>query len=85
MNNINATFRYCEDMGNIFHDQTKVGQRLLKLEEFLQSWDDNSTGKPAIIAINRTNREYEFSLLSGMENMNPIHKKINLFIEELST
>ena len=84
VNNIDATFRYSEDMGKIFDDQTKVGQRL-KLKEFLRTWEDNSTGKPAIIAINRTNRECEYSLLSGMENMNPIHEKINLFIDELST
>ena len=84
VNDIDATFRYSEEMGIIFKDETKLGQRL-KLREFLRSWEDNSTGKPAIIAINRTNREREYSLLSGMENMTSIHEKINLFIEDLST
>ena len=84
VNDIDATFRYSEEMSKIFKDEKKLGQRL-KLRGFLRSWEDHSTGKPAIIAINRTNREREYSLLSGMENMTSIHEKINLFIEELST
>ena len=81
---INATFRYSDEMGEIFNDDTKVGHRL-QLGSFMRSWDDNSTGHPAIIAIHRTNTENEYSLLSGKENMKSIHDKIKLFIEDLST
>ena len=82
--NIDSTFRYTKDMGDIFDDKTKTGQRI-KLRSFLLSWKDNSTGKPAILAIHRTNNEGEYSLLSGKENMKHIHEKIKSFIEELST
>ena len=81
--NIDSTFRYTKDMGEIFDDKTKTGQRI-KLRSFLLSWKDNSTGKPAILAIHRTNNEGEYSLLSGKENMKHIHEKIKSFIEELS-
>ena len=80
---IDATFRYSQEMGIIFNDQTKIGHRL-QLRTFLRSWKDNSTGKPAIIAVHRTNTESEYSLLSGRENMHSIHDKIKLFIDELS-
>ena len=79
---IDATFRYSEEMGEIFNDKTKVGHRL-QLRSFMRTWEDNSTGKPAIIAIHRTNTEMEYSLLSGKENMTSIHKMIKLFIGEL--
>ena len=79
---IDATFRYSQAMGEIFNDNTKNGHRL-NLGNFLRSWEDNSTGKPAIIAIHRTNNEQEYSLLSGKENMRSIHEKIKLFISEL--
>ena len=82
VNDIDATFRYSQEMGNIFNDETKVGHRL-NLRSFLRSWEDKSTEKPAIIAIHRTNIEREYSLLSGRENMKSIHEKIKLFIDEL--
>ena len=81
---IDATFRYSEEMGNIFNDTTKVGHRL-QLRSFMRSWADNSTGQSAIIAIHRTNSENEYSLLSGKENMKSIHEMIKLFIDELRT
>ena len=71
-------------MGEIFDDEFKIGQRL-KLWSFLLSWKDNSTRKPAIFAIHRTNNKGEYSLLSGSENKKVIHDKVKLFIEELST
>ena len=82
VNDIDATFRYSPEMGRIFNDETKVGHRL-QLREFLRSWKDNSTGKPAIIAVHRTNKEREYSLLSGKENMRSIHEKVKLFIGDL--
>ena len=84
VNNIDSTFRYTKEMGDIFEDESKVGQRL-KLRSFLLSWKDYSTGKPAIFAIHRTINTGEYSLLSGSENMKVIHDKVKLFIEELST
>ena len=84
LNNIDATFRYTKEMGEIFDDESKTGQRL-HLRSFLLSWKDNSTGKPAIFAIHRTINKGEYSLLSGSENMPVIHEKVRLFIEELST
>ena len=79
---IDATFRYSKEMGKIFNDESKVGHRL-NLRSFLRSWKDNSTGKSAIIAVHRTNKEREYSLLSGKENMKSIHDKIQLFINDL--
>jgi hypothetical protein len=79
---MDATFRYSEEMGEIFEDKSKIGHRL-QLRAFMRTWKDNSTGKPAIIAIHRTNVEMEYSLLSGKENMTSIHRMINLFIGEL--
>ena len=81
--NMDASFRYTKEMGEIFNDKVHVGHRI-QLREFLRSWEDKTNGKPAIIAIHRTNREKEYSLLSGQVNMETIHEKINRFIEELS-
>ena len=82
VNNINATFLYTKEMGEIFGDTLQTGH-ILDLGAFLRSWKDNSTGKPAIIAIYRTNTEREYSLLSGKVNMESIHKKIKSFVQEL--
>ena len=82
INDMDATFRYSDEMGEIFQDKTKIGHRL-QLRSFMRTWKDNSTGKPAIIAIHRTNNNMEYSLLSGKENMGSIHKMIKLFIGEL--
>ena len=82
VNDIDATFRYSKEMGNIFNDESKIGHRL-QLRTFLRSWKDNNTGKSAIIAVHRTNKEREYSLLSGKENMKSIHDKIQMFIGEL--
>ena len=79
---IDATFQYTEEIGQIFEDDTQIGHTI-NLRNFLRSWKDNSTGKPAIIAIHRTNKEMEFSLLSGNENVVSIHKKIRAFINEI--
>ena len=79
---IDATFRYSQEMGEIFNDDSKVGHRL-QLRAFMRTWKDNSTEKPAIVAIHRTNTKLEYSLLSGKENMESIHKMIKLFIGEL--
>ena len=84
VNDIDATFRYSQEMGRIFKDELKVGHRL-QLRAFLRTWKDNSTGKPAIIAVHRTNTNREYSLLSGKENMESIHEMIKLFIDELKT
>ena len=80
--NINSTFTYSKVMGDIFEDKTKVGHQL-DMRAFLRSWNDNSTGKPAIIAIYRTNTEREYSLLSGNENMEHIHSTMMAFAREL--
>ena len=72
--NIDATFKYTEIMGKIFDDESQVSHSI-NLRAFLRSWKDNSTVNPAIIAIHRTNKEMEYSLLSGKENMVSIHKK----------
>ena len=79
---MDATFRYTKEMGKLFGDETQKGQRL-HLRSFLRSWKDHSTGKPAIIAIHRTNNDKEYSLLSGNINMESIHTKIRLFFDEL--
>ena len=81
--NIDETFKYTVTMGKIFDDDSQVGHSL-NLRAFLRSWKDHSTGNPAIIAIHRTNKEMEYSLLSGKENMVSIHKKIRSFINELN-
>ena len=81
---IDATFRYSEEMGEIFGDKTKIGHHI-NLREFLRSWKDNTTEKPAIIAIHRTSTDGEYSLLSGHENMPSIHSKIRSFVAELKT
>ena len=80
---IDATFTYTKEMGNLFGNDTQIGHHM-NLRSFLRSWKDNTTGKPAIIAIHRTNNNKEYSLLSGNENMESIHKKIRKFINELS-
>ena len=80
---IDATFTYSKEMGNLFGNSEQVGHHM-QLRSFLRSWEDNTTGKPAIIAIHRTNNNKEYSLLSGNENMESIHKKIRKFIDELS-
>ena len=79
---IDATFTYSKEMGNLFGNDAQVGHHM-NLRSFLRSWKDNTTGKPAIIAIHRTNNNKEYSLLSGNENMESIHKKIRKFIDEL--
>ena len=82
VHSIDATFTYTKEMGRLFGNDTQAGQHL-NLRAFLRSWEDKSTGKPAIIAIHRTNNKREYSLLSGAENMESIHKKIRKFIDEL--
>ena len=82
VNDIDSNFTYTKEIGKIFDDQSKLGHKL-NLRSFLGSWEDNNTGKPAIIAIYRTNKEKEFSLLSGDTNMSSIHQKIRLFTNEL--
>ena len=82
--NIDAAFTYTDAMGRIFEDRHQVGH-VLDLRAFLRTWKDNSTGNPAIIAIYRTNKEKEFSLLSGNVNMPSIHTKIRAFVNELKT
>ena len=82
VNDMDAMFNYTEAMGEIFDDKSQIGHRL-HLRAFLRSWKDNSTGNSAIIAIHRTNKEKEFSLLSGNQNMVSIHTKIRAFINEL--
>ena len=81
--NINATFMYTKEMGEIFGDMQQTGHILLDLSVFLRTWKDNSTGNPAIIVIYRTNTEREYSLLLGKVNMESIHKKIQAFVQEL--
>ena len=83
IHNIDATFTYTKSMGILFGDDSQVGHHL-KLREFIKSWKDQTTGKSAIIAIYRTNNEREYSLLSGHINMESIHRKIRLFVEELN-
>ena len=82
VHDIDTEFQYTEEMGEIFGDNSKIGHTL-NLRSFLGSWEDNNTGKPAIIAIYRTNKEMEYSLLSGEKNMAQIHQKIRSFINEL--
>ena len=82
VNDIDASFKYSKEMGKIFDDESKVGHNL-DLRAFLRSWNDNTTEKPAIIAIHRTNSEKEYSLLSGNKNMENIHATIVEFVEEL--
>ena len=79
---IDAIFNYTKEMGEIFDDRSKIGHKL-NLRSFLGSWEDNNTGNPAIIAIYRTNKEKEYSLLSGDKNMTTIHQKIISFVNEL--
>ena len=83
MNSIDAKFRYTKEIGKIFDEDTKIGQ-MLELRSFLLSWNDNSTGKPAIFAIHRTNNKGEYSLLSGSKNMVVIHERIKMFAKELN-
>ena len=63
LNNVDATFRYTKEMGEIFDDESKIGQ-WLKLRSFLLSWKDNNTRKPVIFAIHRTINKGEYSLLT---------------------
>ena len=77
--NIDATFKYTGAMGKIFDDESQVDHDI-NLRACLRSWKDDSTGNPTIIAIHRTNKEMEYSLLSEKENMILIHKKLRSFI-----
>ena len=79
---IAAEFTLTQKMADIFGLQEQRGH-VLSLRTFLRSWEDHTTGRPAIIAINRTNNVNEYSLLTGKVNKTTIHEEIIKLVEEL--
>ena len=79
---ISADFTVTKEIANIFKMTEQKGH-VLSMRSFLQSWEDNTTGRAAIIAINRTNNENEYSLLTGRENKKTIHENIIKLVDEL--
>ena len=79
---IAAEFTVTQEIATIF-SMTEQRGHVLSLRSFLQSWNDNTTGRAAIVAINRTNNEEEYSLLTGRVNKATIHENIIKLVEEL--
>ena len=80
--NIGADFTYTEEIANIFGINDQLGH-VLSLRQFLQSWEDKTTGRAAIVAINKTNNENEYSLLTGRVNKKSIHEQIVKLVSAL--
>ena len=79
---INAEFTFTQKMADIFSLQEQRGH-IISLRGFLQSWKDNTTRRAAIVAINRTHNDDEYSLLTGRVNKLTIHDNIIKLINEL--
>ena len=79
---ISADFTYTEEIAEIFGIKNQLGH-VLSLRQFLQSWEDKTTGRAAIVAIYRTNNSNEYSLLTGKVNKNLIHNQIVKLVEAL--
>ena len=79
---IGADFTYTEEIADIFGIKEQLGH-VLSLRKFLQSWEDKTTGRSAIVAIYRTNNNNEFSLLTGRVNKNSIHNQIIKLVNAL--
>ena len=82
--NIGADFTYTKEIADIFGIRDQLGH-VLSLRQFLQSWEDKTTGRSAIVAINKTNTENEYSLLTGRVNKNSIHDQIVKLVTALKT
>ena len=79
---ITAEFTFTQEMAEMFGQNERRGH-VLSLREFLQSWEDHTTGRPAIVAINRTHNINEYSLLTGRINKLMIHDNIIKLVEKL--
>ena len=82
--NMNDDFTYTEKIADIFGLKDQLGH-VLNLRKFLQSWEDKTTGKAAIVAINKTNNVNEYSLLTGRVNKNSIHEQIVKLVNALKS
>ena len=79
---VSAEFTVTQKMADLFGLKERRGH-VISLRTFLRSWEDHTTGRPAIVAINRTNNVHEYSLLTGRENKTMIHEEIIKLVEEL--
>ena len=79
---IGADFTYTEEIAEIFGLRDQLGH-VLSLRKFLQSWEDKTTGRSAIVAIYKTNNINEYSLLTGKVNKTLIHDQIIKLVKAL--
>ena len=79
---IDADFTYTEEIAEIFGLNDQLGH-VLSLRQFLQSWEDKTTDRSAIVAIYKTNNRNEYSLLTGKVNKQSIHNQIQKLVNVL--
>ena len=79
---ISDDFTYTEEIAEIFGSNEQLGH-VLSLRQFLQSWEDKTTNRSAIVAIYKTNNKNEYSLLTGKVNKNSIHTQIVKLVDAL--
>ena len=79
---INSNFTYTEDVVKAIGSTDQLGH-VLSLKAFLGTWEDQSTGNPAIYSISRTTKIDEYALLTGAQHSKDIHNRIDSLVQAL--
>ena len=80
--NITSNFTYSEEVVEALGSREQLGH-ILSLREFLGTWEDQSTGNPAIYSISRTTKNDEYALLTGTKHSKDIHMRIESLVNAL--
>jgi hypothetical protein len=76
---LNTNFIYTEEVVEAIGSIDRRGH-ILSLKKFLGTWEDQTTGNPAIYSISRTTRDDEYALLTGATHSKDIHNRIESLI-----
>lgn len=79
---INSNFIYTEEVVKALGSKEQQGH-ILSLKEFLGTWEDQTTGNPAIYSISRTTKNDEYALLTGTKHSKEIHTRIESLVYAL--
>lgn len=79
---ITANFTYTEEVVKALGHKEQLGH-ILSLREFLGTWQDQSTGNPAIYSISKTTRNDEYALLTGSQHSQDIHTRIDCLVNAI--
>ena len=80
--NITSNFTYTEEVVEALGTTEQLGH-VLSLRTFLSTWEDKSTGNPAIYSISRTTKNDEYALLTGSKHSKDIHERIEGLVNAL--